>query len=825
MQICKIGAIVAIGMVAHAQLVRGPRCDSLPEAWRDSLVRRGPDVDTLFYEAADSITFHLAQGEGRLYRRVRVRQEALRLETGFARLDWQKGYLYGYGRWEGDSLQELPVFYYGQEKYEMDSLRYHIPTRRGQIFGMRQNLSEEVLAGRALQLNSDGTFYAAGAYYTTCTAHPPHFYIASTRMKLYPGEKIVSGPLYAVVGDVPIPLILPFGYFPLLDRRTSGIILPFIGQAADRGFFLRGLGYYWAINRYMDLRWENDIFTRGGFRSELLWTYRKRYWYNGTLSLQYAYQTFNEPGDPDYQATRMYFVRWAHQQTLSPSATLTANVQGGSSTFLSRQSYNATDFLSTNLQSSIAFQKSFPGSPWQLTLSAGHTQNLIQKAWSFQLPIIALYQNRVFPFQRQGRVGPQRWYEKIGYVYRLDAQGLIQLPESLLFQPIMWDTLRWGLRHSVQVAAGYTVLRYIQLAPTLTYNEYLYGEQLEYVLDTLGGVGSSRLRRPRAARDFGAGVTLSTRLYGVRAFRGRKGLAFRHTLIPSIGFAWRPDFSAPQWGLYQRIVVSGTERAYNPLAWGFYGSPPAGRQSALQLALNNLFEARYKDPADTTGKKFKYLTLLDNVGASTSYNFAADSFQLAPIALSARTNLLGNLLNLNYTALLDPYRYDSGGVRRPFYRWDYDRKVGTITQMNWAVVLSLQPKAPPPPPGENEQSLVFFSLPWRLDVSYNLAGVRQFFPDSARYRWIQTLGFSAEVNLTAFWRIQVSSGYDFVQKALSFTSVNLYRDLHCWELSFNWIPFGPRQSYFLTISARSPKLQDIRITKRRDWQDRFVRGL
>lgn len=824
MQRCKIVCILALSGILWAQVEQRPRQDTLPRALVDSLVSER-SYDTLRYRAGDSITFYVRERSGHFYRQVEIQQREMRLQCGRASVEWERGLLYGYGRMEGDSLVELPVFFLGNQKYEMDSLRYDLKQERGQIFGLRQQLTDEVLAGRAVQMNPDGTFYAAGSYYTTCTARPPHFYIAASRIKLYPEERIISGPLYVVVGDVPIPIFLPFGYFPIMDRRSSGLILPLIGQAADRGFFLRGLGYYWAINRYMDLRLEGDLFTRGGFRSELLWTYRKRYWYDGTLSIQYAYQTFNEPGDPDYQATRMIFVRWQHRQTLSPTATLSASVQAGTSTFLGRQSYNATDFLSTNLQSSIALQKTFAGSPWQLTAGMNHNQNLIQKTWTFQVPVIALYQNRVFPFERKKRVGSPRWYERIGYTYRLDGQGLITVPESLLFTPAMQDTFRWGLRHNVQVAGGYTLLRYFQLTPTLIYNEYLYSEQTRYGLDSAGMLIQERVRTWRAARDFSVNVSLATRIYGVRTFRGRRGLAFRHTLIPGIGFGWRPDFSDPYWRLYQSIQQNGGERRLSPIAWGFYGGPPAGRQQALQMSLNNLWEMRYRDPQDTTGRKYRYITLLDNVGASTSYNFAADSFRLAPVLLTARTNLLGTRLNLNYNAVLDPYRYDSGGVRRPFYRWNTDRRIGTITQMNWALVTSFSPDRPPVPPGESEESLVFFTLPWRLDLSYNLVGTRQFFPDSAKYRWVQTLGIGGEVNITPAWRLQVNTGFDISQKQLSFTSVTIYRDLHCWEMSFNWIPFGPRQSYFLTISARSPKLQDVRITKRRDWQDRFVRGL
>ncbi|MCS6895981.1 MAG: putative LPS assembly protein LptD [Bacteroidia bacterium] len=826
MQKCQIICILGLLCIAWGQIERRARLDTLPASLEDSLAQGSfLSYDTLFYSAEDSATFYMKEGDIYLYRGVDIKFSSAHLQTGYAYLQGKSRVLYGRGLKRGDSLIQTPTLYMYGQKYEMDSLRYELGRDRGQIFGLRQKLSEEVLAGKAVQMNPDGTFYAAGAYYTTCTAQPPHFYIASSRIKLYPEERIISGPLYAVVGDVPIPIFLPFGYFPLMDRAASGLILPLIGQAADRGFFLRGLGYYWAINRYMDARLEADIFTRGGFRSEILWTYRKRYWYNGALSIQYAYQTFNEPGDPDYQASRMVFVRWQHQQTLSPTASLSANVQAGTSTFLGRQSYNATDFLSTNLQSSIALQKAFAGSPWQLTLGANHNQNLIQKLWTIQAPVVALYQNRIFPFERKKRTGPTRWYERIGYTYRLDAQGLVSVPESLLFTPAMWDTFRWGARHSVQVAGGYTLLRYFQFSPTLTYNEYFYSEQIQYSPDTAGGIRQQRLRQLRAARDFAFAASLSTRIYGIRTFRGKRGVAFRHTIIPTVGFAWRPDFSDDRWGLYQRLYQNGRERRLNPLAWGFYGSPPAGRQEALQFSLSNLWEMRYKDPSDSTGRKYKYLSLLDNVGASASYNFAADSFRLSPIALTARTNLLGTRLNLNYTATLDPYRYDSGGVRRSEYRWSSDRRIGTITQMNWAVVTSFSPATPSVPPGENEETLVFFNLPWRVDLSYNLVGVRQFFPDSAKYRWIQTVGLSGEINITRFWRVQVSTGYDFNQKRLSFTSVNVYRDLHCWELSFNWIPFGVRQSYFLTISARSPKLQDVRITKRRDWQDRFVRGL
>ncbi|MDW8134862.1 MAG: putative LPS assembly protein LptD, partial [Bacteroidia bacterium] len=755
MQIYRLAAILTIISGGYTQLVKGPRQDSIPPSLWDSLTRQSPAVDTVFYQAADSISLDLIRGEGRFYREVQIKEGKVFLQTGYASVLWGKGWVYGKGRPQGDSLVELPVLYYNQERYEMDSLRYDLNHKRGQIFGMRQRLPDETFAGRTLQINPDGTFYAAGAYYTTCTAMPPHFYFSSTRIKLYPEERIVSGPLYMVVGDVPMPLFSPFGYFPLLDRRSSGIILPLVGQAADRGFFVRGLGYYWAINRYMDARIEADIFTRGGFRTELLWTYRKKYWHEGNFSIQYAYQAFNEPGDPDYQALRMIFVRWIHQQTLSPTATFSANVQGGSSAFLSRQSYQAADFLSTNLQSSIALQKTFPASPWQLVLSTNHTQNLIQKVWSIQAPVLALYQNRIFPFQRKKVATPSRWYEKIGYTYRLDAQGLIQIPESLLFQPLMRDTFNWGLRHNIQIAGGYTIFRYFQFAPSFTYNEYLYGEQRTYSVDTLGNIQERRLRQPRAARDFGAGFNLTTRLYGIRIFPGRRAFALRHTIIPSAGIQWRPDFSLPRWKLYQTFVIRNTERRLNPLSHGFYGSPPSGRQMALVFSINNLLEARYKDLGDTTGRRFKYLSLLDNFGLSSSYNFAADSFHLSPIILTARTNLLSTFLNLNYTATLDAYRYDSGGVRRPFYRWDIDRKVGTITQMNWALVLSLAPFASQTPPGEKEEGLVFFSLPWRADLSYNLVGVRQFFPDSAKYRWIQTLGLSAEVNITRTWRIQV----------------------------------------------------------------------
>ena len=799
--------------------------DTLPQALLDSLSRYSPVDDTVYYEAADSIVFYIPERRVYLHNQVKVRYGSFRLESGYAWLNLETGWIYGQGLPVGDTFAQKPIFYYGQERYDLDSLRYDLRRQRGQVFGLQQALQEEVLAGRAIQVNPDGTFFLKSGYYTTCTAYPPHFYIASTRLKLYPGEKIVSGPLYAVAGDVPIPLLLPFGYFPFMDRSTSGIILPFIGQAADRGFFLRGLGYYWAINDYMNLRLLADLFTRGGYRTELLWTYRKRYWYDGSLSLQHSLQSFNEPGDPDYQATRMTFVRWQHRQTLSPTANFSASVQAGTSTFLARQSYTASDFLSTNLQSSIALQKAFPHSPFQLTVGANHSQNLIQKSWQIQLPVIALYQNRLFPFERKRRIGPQRWYERIGYTYRLDAQQLIEVPESLLFTPTMYDTARWGLRHNIQVSAGYSVFRYLQLTPTLTYNEYLYNEQLLYVQESTG-VRSERLRQLRAARDFAFQVAFTTRIYGTKIFRGRKGLALRHTIIPTLAYQYKPDFSKPTWGLYQ--IIDG--RPYNPLARGLYGSPSPGEQQALQFSVNNLWEARYKAPQPPgtpppTKPTYRYLTLLDNVGLSGSYNFAADSFRLSPINLTARTNLAGSLLNLSSVATLDPYEYTETGQRRPRYQWAINRQPGTITQITLGAATNLQPKNTPTYTEYPASEYVYFNVPWNLQLGYNLVGTRQFVPGEKPYRWVQTLNFSGEVRLTYAWRVQVTSGYDFIQKRLSFTSINIYRDLHCWEFSMSWIPFGPRQSYFLTLSARSPKLQDLRITKRRDWQDRFVRGL
>ncbi|MGQ9864263.1 MAG: putative LPS assembly protein LptD [Bacteroidia bacterium] len=784
--------------------------------WGFLWAQDGSFRDTIYYQAEDSIVFRVTGERIELYNQVELRAAGSQVRAGYVVVDWKEGTLRAYGIDSQGKLLQAPVAQAYGETYYTDSLRYFLGARYLQAYQIKVQHPDEIIYGMAVQRDPVGDVYILRGKYTTCTHNPPHFYFDVSRMKIVEGKQVISGPVYMVVEEVPLPLGLPFAFLPISDKRSSGFILPALGNAGDRGVFLRGMGYYWSISRYMDLLFTGDYFTRGGYRVETQWNYRKRYWYQGRLSLQYALQAFNEPGDPDYTATRTYFVTWRHQQTLSPTSSLTANVQGGSSTFLQRQSYNTTDYLRTNLQSSIAYQKIFWGTPWTLSVAATHDQNLIQKTLSITAPVIALYQNRIFPFARKNRIGLPRWYEKIGYTYRLDAQAQVSLPESLWGQRV-WDTLQWGVRQAVQVGANYTAWGVLTFAPSLNYQEYTYPRQIAYQLDSLA-VRPRRLNKPISVRDFNATLSLSTRLYGRIQFRSARMRAFRHTVIPVLGYAFHPDFGNPGWGAYVRIA----DKVY-PRAEGLYGKPPPGKVSALQFSLSNLFEMKALARGDTTRRKFIYTTLVDNISLSTSYNFAADSFRLAPVALNARTNFLQNKLNVNFNATLDPYTFDSLGRRYKTFRYDAESKLATLTNFNLALGTQLRSRLGATIPESLATQYVAFDVPWSVSVQYNLVGLRNFHPDYVRkYRLTQTLNFSVELNLTSKWRLQVTSGYDFVGKKLSFTSVNIYRDMHCWEMSFNWIPFGARQSYFLTISARGTRLQDLRLTKRRDWQDRFT---
>jgi hypothetical protein len=828
--------------------------------------------DEVKYQAEDSVVYEAGTSKVRLYGNATVDYTDLRLTAAFIEVDLSRNTAFAHGVEDSSGRRRgKPVFTQGSDKYEAEAMTYNFRSKRAKIQGVVTQQGEGYIHGESVKKTPENEMYIRDARYTTCNQEHPHFHIQASKIKVIPGKKLVTGPFNLHFMDLPTPLGFGFGIFPTPKSATSGIIVPTYGEAVDRGFFLRNGGYYWHINDYVDARFLGDIYSKGSYGFSVISSYKKRYSFGGNVDIRYS---FRKAGDDDLTPVgKDFWLNWTHTPETRGTSSFSASVNLGTSSFNQRNSFSTNNYLSSSFSSNIAYSKTFRGTPFSMGINARQQQNVVTNQVDLELPSFNLNMNRIFPFR--GKSGSSKtWYQKIGIAYNLTAQNSISnapvsgaavsgvklvqevnpLRDSLLpfsqenFRPLL-DRMRSGVRHSVPVSTSFSFLKYLQVSPSFNYEEYWYRQRLSYSwIESERAVDVDTIRKFSRAYQYSGSVSMQTRLYGMFFIR-RAGIeAIRHVMNPSISFSYRPDFSDPRYGMVQEVQADTTGRKVklSPFAGAVYGGSPAqGRSGAISFSLVNTIEMKVRNKKDSTGKEaFKKINLLDNLSASGSYNLAADSFQLSPISLSARTTLFDKL-NINLNGVLDPYSYqaavrnEAGQViraqrRLPQYAWNSGRGVGQISSLNLAASTSLNPKAREKKNlkrknlsmqeereldfiNANPELFVDFSIPWNLNVSYNISYSKNGFEKSSI---MQSMNFSGDVNLTAKWKLGFSSGYDFVNKTLVYPNINLYRDLHCWEMRFNWVPTGNRGSYSIDINVKASVLQDLKLSRRRSWFDR-----
>lgn len=832
----------------------------------------------LNYQAKDSIVLEVGNEVLTLYQGAELQYDKIKLKADSIAVDYGNSTLYADGKVDSTGhYTGRPTFEDGEQTYTTTKIAYNYKTKKGRVDGARTKQGEAVIIGTSLRKENDSTYYIKDGRFTTCDLEHPHFYIQSKKLKVIPRDKIISGPLRLVIEGFPMPLPVPFGFFPNQQGRRSGVLLPVYGESAERGYFLRKGGYYLAISDNLDLTLRGDVFSKGGWGLDISSNYNKRYRYTGFVGFEYGYQKYGEKTDPDFKVNKNFFVRWNHDQKFSPSSSLRAMVNAGSSNFLQNVSYSDQDYLTNTLRSNITFTKSF--SPYNLTVNLDHNQNTNTRVVNFTLPNIAFTKSRAFPFRSRKGISTGAFWEKIGYSYNFNFKNDITLPDSLVddfflrpgkdlriitveeqarddadyYRP--WDEYyRNGMKHTIPVTTQFSMLKYVNFTPSFNYNEYWYFKTIEKVWENSALV-QREVNGFATARDFNFAVTANTRLYGIFDVGGKRQTKFRHTLIPTVGYNLRPDFSKPQWGYYETVQVgdTGTQtQTYSRFQNGIFGGPAKGEQQTLNFGIGNLVEMKWlkrekettqvlpgmkprkgADDLDTSSVKkdpFTRFNLIDNLSIGGSYNFAADSFQLSPLGMQMRMAPLGNVLNLQASAILDPYAVnDSTG--RPIDRlvWE-DGEIGRISSMNVTVSTMLSSKRrgavkenPQVTPAEwahiayYRNQYVDFNVPWNLNLSYNL----NYTNSGLEKNVVQALNFSGDFNFTPKWKFQATSGFDFVNQDFTYTTLSIYRDLHCWEMSLRWIPFGNRKSYIFSLNVKSAALRDLKLNKRNDWQDRF----
>jgi len=815
---------------------------------------------TVVYNAEDSIPTSLNQDLIELYNQATVEYGDIKIEAGYIRIEFDKNEVFAEGLPDSTgAMQQKPIFTERGKQYRADRMRYNFASQKAFIEKVITQEGDGFLHGARVKKTGDKVFYIEGGSFTTCSHEHPHYRIVTPKAKVISGEKVVTQFAYIEVVDIPTPLMIPFGFFPTTDKRKSGIILPSYGNSQFRGYFLSNGGFYWAASDYFDLTLTGDVYTQGGFGARALTNYKKRYGFSGSLTASYNLLRFGEeefaefiPGS--FNNSSDFAVNWSHRQDpkANPSFNFSANVNVATAQFYKITSVDPNEILQNSLNSSVSFSKRWQNRPYRVNVTLNHSQNNQSQDLTLTLPNINFSADRFFPFKREDRVGSKRWYEEIGITYSADAKNEIRtkLNKPLFTETVFRDSSRMGLRHNLQVAANYKVLRYIVFNPNVNYTERWYPSKLEYdfnpetgrveVIDTANGFFTNR--------DFGLNANFSTVLYGLWRYRGFLQ-ALRHKMTPTIGFTYRPDFSDEGWGFYERIFndSTGQTEVVNPYQGFIYGAPGNQRQGSLNFGVQNTLEGKVRSQKDTSG--LKKISILERFSFNTSYNMAAREFQWSQPTLNVSSSILDRLIRFNYNATFDLYGFDEElGQRVNQFAWDVNRTLLRTTNQRIAFNLNLNARRfagnkedagqasnnPAPQAGGNEsedagevpgmgitegdidyyrlRKPIDFNIPWSLDLQYSLTRSS---PGGREPAISQSLGFSGDIDLSQGWKIGFRSGYDFEARDFTVTSFDFYRDLHCWELSCSWTPIGFNPTYLITIRVKADMLSDLKLERRR----------
>ena len=807
------------------------------------------------YSSADSLSMDIKNKVAWMYGNASIEYEDLKLKAAIIKIDFKNNTVHAYA--SQDSLGNavgMPDFTQGELNFKAKELSYNFTTRKGFIQSVITKEGDGYLHGSEVKKVNDSVTNVGPGEYTTCDLPKhPHFSLKFSRAKIISGSMIVTGPAYMNIEGVPLPLVLPFGLFPNKRGRSSGLIIPKYGEATNRGFYLEDGGYYFGISDHFDLKLTGDIYSRGSWALKPVVTYKKIYKYSGNFSIKYAINITGTKGTNDYNKSKDFFVTWSHRQDpkARPNSVFSASVQAGSSSYNRYNPATVSDYLNTSFSSSVSYDVRL-GQLANLTASARHSQNTSSKTVTLTLPEVSFGINRIYPFKKKVQTGKPSWYESISITYNMNTRNELSTYDSLVFTREAFDRFNTGMRHSIPLSGSFKVLKFFTWSNSINYAERWYVRSINktWISDTIvvgndtlnGYVDIDTISGFKAARDYSFSSSLGTTFYGMKQFRKGPVRAIRHVVRPSVGFSYLPDFGREQLGYYRTVQVDAagnTERysifggngTFSPL----FGVPSAQKSGSLNFSLSNNLEMKVRSLKDTiTGTK--KIMLIDNLSFSASYDLARDSLNWSNLSVSGRTTLFKKI-QVNYSSSYSPYAADTLGRTLNKFQYSVDRKLFRFNNSNWnlSVGYDLSPKKttkkPAPPASSSKEEIedvqnnpklyIDWDNPWSLQVNYNLRYSNQYVykTRSTKSDLIQTFGVAGEINVTPKWKFSMQTGYDFEQKEFSFTQVTIYRNLHCWEMRFSWVPYGAMKSWNFTISAKASILQDLKLTKKKDFRD------
>lgn len=794
-----------------------------------------------------------------LYDKAELYYQDVELKSGIIVMDYEKNEVYA-GRIKDTTgtYTQFPNFKQGANVIEPDSIRFNFKTKKALIWNSRSEQAEFRIKAAVTKKENDSVYFLKGARFTTSKdVDNPEYYFQTSKVKFIPGKKVVTGLTNMVIANVPTPIALPFAFFPMSKETSiSGLILPSYNDSNNRGFSLQNLGYYFALSDNYDLTVLGDYYTNGSYGMRFESSYAKRYKFRGNVNVRFENLISSERGYPNYLKQNIYNIQWSHSKDskASPNSSFSASVNLGSSKYF-KQSINQLNIgsnLNNTLSSSISYSKNFTSVPQvRMSLTATHSQNTQTEEINMTLPTLQLSVDRVYPFV--GKDGVKKgFFKNINLQYNLNGRNSIVTTDSLFFKPQMFRDAKVGFQHSIPLSTNFKLFKYFSASTSMNYEEIWYTKTIErsYNADQ-SKVVDKTINGFDAFRTYSFSSSVGTTIYGTFNFGENKKIkSIRHVMRPSVSYGYTPSFEK-YYDTYSADASGTMNKQYTRFENGIFGAPGLSNSNTLGFDLSNTFEAKVTDK-DSTKVEPKKIMLLNNLNLSTSYNLEADgvtSLAFSPVRVSGGTTLFDNKMNVNFGATLDPYAIDNSGKRINVFNIDNGGSLFRMTSSNMTLNYSLSSKGKKDKKkdeniqsqrnggreddlfgtnkdlGDNRRSQFnedddgedkiseFFNskLPWDMTFAYSLT-----YGNNNRENKIigNSIMISANADITPKWKAGVSTGYDFVQKGVTFTQLRFERDLLSWRMNFNWSPFGTNANWGFFIGIKSGVLSDIKWDKR-----------
>ena len=883
-------------MTANAQRIISVDSAKQKVIPKDSLAKNEDLQTTVFYSATDSTVLDADKQVVHLYGNAKVKYGEISLEAAYIRLDWDKNEVFAIGKYDSTAkeIQGLPIFSQGQDKYDSEEVRYNFKSKRASIKAIVTQQGEGYVQGKTVKKDEEDNLYIRNAIYTTCNLTHPHFHIKASKIKMVGKKEIISGPFHIELNDIPLPIGLPFGFFPYSQPKEagkSGILIPTYGEEpSGRGFYLREGGYYWSASENIGVRFTGQIYSKGGWGLGANSQYNKRYRYTGSFNI-----AFNRNNNgAEFNATKRtdFALQWSHSPRSVGNSSFSASVNIASNSYNQFNTFNTQQYLSNTIGSSVQYTKNIGEilrSGVSLRINQNTTTRIFDAGTEFNFGL-----NQFQPFKRKNAVG-ERFLDQ--FRLGLDFSGSISLtnqvsdpytrfefdvyprvtnnirgviqkpfipknaddlppgviPVNATTIPLLWEKAQTKFNYSVPLSLpNIKISRYINLTPGVSLSGNMYTRSYKYTyvasdstvrIDTVGGL-------PKFNSQIAFSASMNTRVFGTARFSKGRLEALRHTMVPNISVSYTPDYSDPSFGYFQDVRINnrrfinteGKEQlgdirrisAFDPRMTSY-----GGASGAISFGLQNTLEAKLKTKSDTATKQSEKIAIIDNLGINGSYNLLAKEYPLSNINFNANSRV--KQFDINVGGSIDPYLYvqDAAffdmGRRTPELMFSKGEGLGRLQGFNLSVGRRFTPAGAGKPKdskvgseaqlkqiNRNMDDYVDWNLPWTFSFSYQYSYSRMGLADAQK---ISGLTFQGDVSLSEKWKISVSSGYDFKFSGLTYTNMSVHRDLHCWEMNFNWTPiaspfFGRASNYSFDLRVKSSLLQDLKISRRRSFYDK-----